>query len=131
MPHIIVEYSANLEPSLSPRRLVDEIHKAALATGVFPLGGLRTRAERRDVYAIADGNPEHGFVAILARIGQGRDAATRHRVASDLLGVLERETAELFQKRGLALSVDIQELDAAASVKTNNLHERLKKENAA
>ena len=132
MPHVIVEYSANLEAHVSVRRLVDELHRAALATGVFPIGGLRTRAERRDIYAIADGDPDHVFVAVLARIGQGRDAETRRRVAEDLLRVLERETAELFAQRGVALSVDIQELDGAASVKKNNLHQRIKdKENAA
>ena len=131
MPHIVVEYSANLEPHVSVRRLVDEIHKAALATGVFPIGGLRTRAERRDIYAVADGDPEHVFVAILARIAVGRDEATRRRVAEDLLRVLERETAELFRARGVALSVDIQETDAAGSAKTNNLHQRLKREGAA
>lgn len=131
MPHIVVEYSANLEPDVSVRRLVDEVHKVALGTGVFPLGGTRTRAERRDVYAVADGNPEHVFVAILARIAAGRDEATRRRVAEDLLRVLERETAELFRTRGVALSVDLQETDPANSAKTNNLHERLKKEDAA
>ena len=132
MPHVIVEYSANLEAHVSVRRLVDELHRAALATGVFPIGGLRTRAERRDIYAIADGDPEHVFVAVLARIGQGRDAETRRRVAEELLQVLERETAELFSRSGVALSVDIQELDGAASVKKNNLHQRIKgKENVA
>lgn len=126
MPHIVVEYSANLEPHVSPQRLVDGLHRAALATGVFPIGGLRTRAARRDVYAIADGDPEHVFVAVQAWIGPGRDDATRKRVAEDLMRVLEAETAELFAARGTALSVDILELDPAGSAKMNNLHERLK-----
>lgn len=125
MPHVIVEYSANLEPDVSVRRLVDALHRAALDTGVFPLGGLRTRAERRDVYAIADGDPDNAFVAVLARIGQGRDDATRLRVARDLMRVLEAETAEVFRARGLGLTVEVQVIDPTASLKTNNLHERV------
>lgn len=125
MPHIIVEYSANLEGQVSPRRLVDAVHRAALETGVFPIGGLRTRAERRDVYAVADGDPENGFVAVLARIGRGRDAATRNRVASALMRAVEAETAEAFAARGLGLTVDVEEIDPEASLKTNNLHERV------
>ncbi len=89
MPHITVEYSANLEAQISPRRLVDAIHRAALATGVFPIGGLRTRAERRDIYAVADGDPDNAFVAVVARIGEGRDTASRKRVAEELMAVLE------------------------------------------
>lgn len=125
MPHIVVEYSANLEPQVSPRRLVDALHEAALATGVFPIGGLRTRAERREVYAVADGDPDNAFVAVLARIGEGRDAQTRKRVAEELMLALERETAEAFRTRGLGLTVEVQEIDGTASLKTNNLHERI------
>ena len=130
MPHIIIEYSANLEEQVSPRRLVDALHQAALDTGVLPIGGLRTRAERRDVYAVADRDPENAFVAVLVRMGQGRDAATRRRVAETLMTALERETAEAFRTRGLGLTVEVQEIDAA-SLKTNNLHERVKAKEAA
>lgn len=125
MPHVIVEYSANLEPVLSPRRLVDALHRTALDTGVFPIGGLRTRAERRDVYAVADGDPDNAFVAVLARIGAGRDAETRRRVAGALMATLEAETAEVFRTRGLGLTVEVQEIDPTASLKVNNLHERI------
>ena len=131
MPHIVVEYSANLEPQVPPRRLVDALHRAALETGVFPIGGLRTRAERRDVYAVADGDPENAFVAVTARIGQGRDRATRARVAGALMAALEAETAEAFRTRGLGLTVEVQEIDGAASLKTSNLHERVKAKAAA
>ena len=127
MPHIIVEYSANLEQQVSPRRLVDALHQAALQTGVFPIGGLRTRAERRDIYAVADGDPDNAFVAVIARIGKGRDAATRKRVGTELMAVLEAVTAEAFRTRGLGLTVEVQEIDDTASLKTNNLHERLRR----
>lgn len=126
MPHIVIEHSSNLEDELAPVRLVEALHAAALETGVFPLAGLRTRAERRDVYRIADGDPDHIFIAVSVRIGEGRDAATRRRVAEVLMAVLERETVEIVQRRGLALSLDASEIDGTASLKTNNLHERLK-----
>ena len=58
MPHVTVEYSANLETDVAPRALVDAVHDAVLSTGAFELGAARTRAERRDVYAIADRDPD-------------------------------------------------------------------------
>ena len=131
MPHITVEYSANLEEQVPPRRLVDAIHRAALETGVFPIGGLRTRAERRDLFAVADGHPDNAFVAIVARIGAGRDVGTRKRVAASLMAVLEAETVQAFQTRGLGLTVEVQEIDSTTSLKINNLHERIKKKEAA
>ncbi|MBM0205725.1 5-carboxymethyl-2-hydroxymuconate Delta-isomerase [Micromonospora sp. STR1s_5] len=126
LPHIIVEYSANLEPNLDPQRLVDALHRAALGTGVMPIGGLRTRAERRDVYRVADGDPSNAFVAVLVRIGEGRDAETRRRIADTLMQALETETREIFARRGLGLTVEVQEIDGTASLKTNNLHQHVK-----
>ena len=125
MPHVIVEYSANLEPAVSPRRLVDALHRAALDTGVFPIGGLRTRARRCDIYTVADGDPGNAFVAVVARIGEGRDDETRRRVARALMATLESETAAIFRARGLGLTVEVQEIDGTASQKTNNLHDRV------
>ncbi len=74
MPHLIVEYSANLERDLDIPRVVAAVHAAALETGVFPIGGIRTRAERRDVYAVADNHPDNAFIHVQARIGKGPHA---------------------------------------------------------
>ena len=131
MPHITVEYSANLETQVSPRRLVDALHRTALGTGVFPIGGLRTRAERRDIFAVADGDPDNAFVAVIARIGGGRDEETRKRVAAALMATLEAETADAFRTRGLGLTVEVQEIDNATSLKTNNMHQRMAGRDAA
>ena len=125
MPHVIVEYSANLEAQVTPQRLVEALHRAALDTGVFPLGGLRTRAERRDVFLVADGDPMHAFVAVVARIGAGRDAATRGRIADALMAALEAETAEAAGTRGLALTVEVQEIDDVTLRKANNIQGRV------
>ena len=44
MPHIVVEYSANLRERIGLHPLLERLHETAIATGVFPLGGTRTRA---------------------------------------------------------------------------------------
>ena len=41
MPHVIVEYSANIEADIPPQRLVEEIHQAAITSG-----GAATKPER-------------------------------------------------------------------------------------
>lgn len=126
MPHVIVEYSANLEEDVSPRDLIDRVHATILETGVYPIGGVRVRAERRDLYKVADGDPMNAFCAILIRMGRGRDEETRTRVSKAVLATLADVTAGAFAKRGLSLSVEIQEIDEAGASRKNNLHERLK-----
>ena len=124
MPHLIVEYSANIEEDLQLPELLTRLRDCAVATGVFPLGGIRLRGARRDHYLIADGDPTNAFVHLTARIGQGRTLEVRESVVQALFDVLCSHLDELYAQRGLGISVEIQEIDAATSLKKNNLHER-------
>jgi 5-carboxymethyl-2-hydroxymuconate isomerase len=123
MPHLIVEYSANLEPALDIRGLVEALHEAALETGVFPIGGIRTRAAKRDIYRIADGHDDNAFIHVQARIGAGRTAEVRQKAAHHIFARLKAETADVFANRPLGLTLEIVEIDAVGSLKHSNLHE--------
>jgi len=127
MPHLIVEYSANLEPRLGLEALMAKLRDVAVAGGVFPLAGIRVRAARRDHYLIADGDPGHGFVHVTARIGKGRAQAVRRAQAQALFDVLRAHLEPLRrdQAGGWALSLGMGESDQVGSLKLNNLHERL------
>lgn len=125
MPHLIVEYSSNLEDEkrVDIRALVDAVHAAALETGVFPIGGLRTRAARRDIYRIADGHADNGFVHVQARIGTGRTAEVRQKAAEHIFAAVKRVTAGAFSTSPLGLTLEIVEIDLVGALKHNNLHE--------
>lgn len=123
MPHLIVEYSANLEPELDVPRLLAALHEAALETGVFPIGGMRTRAEKRDAYRIADGHADNTFIHVQARIGAGRTAEVRQQAAEHVFTRLKAETAEVFASRPMGLTFEIVEIDPVGSLKHNNLHD--------
>ena len=123
MPHLIVEYSANLEADLKPRALAEVLHAAALETGVFPIGGCRTRLARRDVYVIGDGHADNRFIHVQARIGAGRSADVRQKAAEHIFSQLKVFTAEIFARAPLGLTLEIVEIDPVGSLKHNNLHE--------
>ena len=123
MPHLIVEYSANIEDQIALDALLDKLHACALGTGVFPLGGLRVRAHRADAYRIADKAPENGFVHATALIGHGRPLEVQQRAAEQLFAVLTAHLDELFAKSPLAISLNVQEFHPVLNFKKNNLHE--------
>ena len=125
MPHIVVEYSANLDAALSIEALVREVHGAVLATGLFKVGAVRTRAARRDVFVIADGDPQNAFINVVARIGRGRPAEKRRALAAAIMAALDAATAALAEARGLALSVYVEEIDEDGALRKNNLHARM------
>jgi len=123
MPHITLECSANLAGRVDLDALVRTVHEAALETGVFPVGGTRTRLGVRDQYRIADGDPNNAFVHAVLRIGAGRDAATKHAAAAHVFAALCASLNEAYAAGPLAISLEVQEIDPALSFKQNNLHE--------
>ncbi len=126
MPHLTIEYSANLEARVEIAKVVEAVHQAAFDTGVFPIGGIRTRAARRDIYAIADRDPDYAFVHLGVRIAQGRDQPTKERVAEALFGALCDGVAEAYNASPLAISFELTEIEPAYSRKKNNIHDLLK-----
>ena len=88
MPHFTLEYSANLDARVDMAEVVEVVRKAAVETGIFPLGGIRVRAIRCEHYAIADGNTHFGFLAMVLRLGEGRDLATRKKAGEHIFKTL-------------------------------------------
>jgi 5-carboxymethyl-2-hydroxymuconate isomerase len=128
MPHFTIEYSANLDKRLDMAAVVEVVRKAAIETGIFPLGGIRVRALRCEHYAIADGNPQHGFLDMVLRLGEGRDLATRKKAGEHVFKALSAHLDPVFASSKFALSFDMQINDKETSWKRNNIHDALKVE---
>jgi 5-carboxymethyl-2-hydroxymuconate isomerase len=130
MPHFTIEYSANLDKRVDMAKVVEVVRKAAVETGIFPLGGIRVRAVRCEDYAIADGNPNLGFLDMVLRLGEGRDLATRKKAGEHVFKALSAHLDPVFAQSKFALSFDMQTNDTETTWKRNNIHEALKAEAA-
>ena len=126
MPHFTIEYSANLDSRLDMGRVAEVVSKAAVETGIFPPGGIRVRAIRCEHYAIADGNPHHGFLDMVLRLGEGRDLLTRQRAGEHIFRALSDHLDPVFAASSFALSFDMQINAKETSWKRNNIHGALK-----
>ena len=130
MPHFTIEYSANLDSRVDMAAIVELVRKAAVETGIFPLGGIRVRAVKCEHYAIADGNPQLGFLSMLLRLGEGRDLPTRQKAGEHIFKTLSTYLDPVFAGSKFALSFDMQVNDGETSWKRNNIHDALKAEAA-
>jgi len=119
MPHLIIEYSANVADAVDVSELVIALHDAALATGIAPLDALRTRAVAREHYAIADRDPSNKFIAVTARLGAGRSDDEKDSLADALMYALDQLLGE--KQSTIMLSVEYQEINPARRVNKNNL----------
>jgi 5-carboxymethyl-2-hydroxymuconate isomerase len=103
------------------------VHQAALATGVFPIGGIRTRAYAAEDYVIADGHPENAFVHLSLKVGHGRDLQTRKRACEAIFEAACRYLEPIFEAIPLGISLEMQEIDPVLTFKKNNLHDYVKR----
>lgn len=127
MPHVIVEYTDNLKGEGRIRELLGKINKSLLGNdGLFPIGGIRTRAVELEDYVVADGAEDDAFVHVTLKIGGGRPEEQLSAACDKLFAVIEDHFAVLFKKRYLALSMEVSEF-TRPTYKKNNIHKRYKK----
>ncbi len=121
MPHVIVEYSANLEPRADIAGLVDGLHSATYATGLFELPAIRVRAAPRAVYRVADGNPANAFVHAIARIRQGRTLEQRQGLGRALLAATETALAGILAETPIGITIEVIEMDETTLFRKSTL----------
>lgn len=110
MPHIVLEYSANLADAFDVQGAVDGLHAAAIDSGLFDVAAIRTRAVARTQYRIADGDPANGFVHVVSRIRIGRSEEQRSDLGKAFLASLEASLAKAFDNHRLAVTVEMHEI---------------------
>jgi 5-carboxymethyl-2-hydroxymuconate isomerase len=111
MPHIFVEYSTNIEPRVDAGKLIRDLHRTVVETGIAEPRMVRTRALPRERYVIADGDPRNVFVHVVARIRAGRSEEARKNLGDSLLRCVKDTLAPLSDSTPMAISVEVQELD--------------------
>jgi len=133
MSHMTLEYSANLRHDGDFKGLCAKLARfmtelRADGRGVYPPGGVRVRAISCEEYCIADGSLEDAaFVHANLKIGAGRSPETRKATCDGLFGIMREHFAAQFARRGLALSLELNEFSESGTLKHNNLHARFKK----
>ena len=127
MPHAWIEYSANIKDEPEVQTLKETLYRAALETGIFPIGGIRVRAQVIDDYIVGDAHPDNGFVHIVLRIGSGRDMDVKKAAADRAFAQIKEHLKSLAKRAPLAVAFEVQEMSVDLNYKFNNLHEHIQR----
>jgi len=122
MPHFIAECTDNIRDQADLPGLFAKVNEALAATGIFPLGGIRSRAHWLDTWQMADGKHDYAFVHMTLKIGAGRSLESRQQVGEMLFTLIKDHFAGLMDARYLALSFESDELHPTLNFKQNNVH---------
>ncbi|MGL4859472.1 MAG: 5-carboxymethyl-2-hydroxymuconate Delta-isomerase [Enterobacteriaceae bacterium] len=128
MPHFYAECTDNIREEAQLEQLFAQVHHYLAGTGIFPIGGIRSRALWLDTWRMADGADDYAFVHMTLKMGHGRSQESRQQVGEALFALIKAHFAPLMAQRYLALSFEIRELDPALNFKQNNVHTRFRQE---
>lgn len=126
MPHLAIEYSANLEERADIGSLCRIVHSSILESGLFEVGAVRVRAFPAAHWAVADLVGQNAFVDMTFRIGRGRSDAEKKRVGEAIFAAASEALTGLLATPHFALSLEIREIDAELSWRKNSMHARLR-----
>ena len=128
MPHVVVQYTANLDPEAEIGRLCHALaevlvaQRGAAGGRVFPIGGTRVLAYPTSQFAVADGGDDRAFVFVEARIAPGREPTVVKAAGEAMLGVVQRHFEQILASRPVGITLQIHESAAAYDAKPGNLH---------
>ena len=125
MPHFQIDYSGNLEDLVNMAGLCDCILATAADIDAFPMPGIRVRAVRVDHFAIADGDPKHGFVDISVRLRAGRAPEVKKAAAQRIFEVVRGFLEPIMRAHSIALSLEMRDIDPELSPKTGTIRDHL------
>jgi len=126
MPHVTMEYSANLENQVDMTALCKLVHTTGLETGLFELGAVRVRALRADHYAIADLMEANSFIDVSIRIGLGRSDEDKKRLGQAINDAMVTALEPQLAEPHFALSIEVREINSPLSWKVNAIHPRIR-----
>ena len=127
MPHVVIQYTANLEPQAAIDVLCHALAEVLVAqrdaqgARVFPIGGTRVLGYPAPHFAVADGGIDRAFVYIEVRIAPGRDPAVVQAVGEAMMTVVRRHFEPVFAVQPVGLTLQIHESVPSFAAKHSTL----------
>ena len=137
MPHLVILYTPQLDKETDMDVLCRSLANTMLAArdengaAVFPPGGTRVLAFPAAHFAVADdgsagraagGTGDYAFVYLQLRVADGRTSVTHTQVGDALLQTTQTHFANIFDKRHIGITLQIDEGLPVYDGKHSNLH---------
>ena len=116
MPHLVLEYSSDLEPLPDFGQVFGEMHAVLVDAAGVRIANAKSRAVPVEAF-IGDGDPRRAFVHLEVRLMEWRSTEVKAEVSSSCLEVLVAAFADASAGRDLQLTVHVTDLERATYAK--------------
>ena len=128
MPHLIIQYTSQLDAATNMAELCQTLSNTMLSArhadgqAVFPIGATRVLAFATTHAVIADGSGDYAYVYLNFRIAKGRTPQMIEQIGQSLLAATKAHFADVFAKRPIGITLQIDEGHEVFNAVHNNLH---------
>jgi 5-carboxymethyl-2-hydroxymuconate isomerase len=112
MPHVVLEYSQNVEPLVESSRVLQALHAATQSSGLFDPNDVKTRAYPAEAFMVGEMGAQGSFAHAYIYLLEGRTAEQKIALAQRLKATLDAHLDAVNQR-----TVDIRDMGRATYCK--------------
>lgn len=111
MPHLTLEYSANVRENKDFSELFSRLHTVLEEVAGATRLSCKSRARAAEQFYVADGATSHAFVHLDIRLLVGRTPEAKKQLGARALALLKEWFADSVAKLALQITVEVRDID--------------------
>ncbi|MDE1514965.1 MULTISPECIES: 5-carboxymethyl-2-hydroxymuconate Delta-isomerase [Vibrio] len=115
MPNLVMEYSSSVDERINVQGLLEDLHQAAIHSGLFNTAAVKSRAVRCHHWLIGDEGDSVDFIHLSFELLSGRSVQQKRALADDLMAILQDKASNI-----RSLTINLREMDADCFQKVIN-----------
>ncbi|MCG8604712.1 5-carboxymethyl-2-hydroxymuconate Delta-isomerase [bacterium] len=121
MPHLTLEYSANINQSVDFKALFLRLHQVLAEVGSIDIENCKSRAFKCKNYHIARGENAHAFVHLEVCFLEGRSLSVRQLLGKSLLEIMDEIYKPSLDALNLQITVEVKDIQKALYFKRTSV----------
>ena len=117
MPHIMLEYTDNIDQPIEFRDLFAELHQVLADTAGINIANFKSRARCLHTYHIGEGEAGNAFVHVEVHLFEGRSVEVKRAIGERGLGVLKKHLAQSLSDHNLQITFQVRDIQRQAYFK--------------
>lgn len=117
MPHIILEYTDNLENYLKFNELFNKVHQSLSRILKLDINLCRSRAIKHSKFLIGDGNQRNSHIHVTLLILEGKPLDIKNEIAEILLEAMRLQLQQYREMFNIQITLEIKDIQEASYFK--------------
>ncbi|HFC9430342.1 5-carboxymethyl-2-hydroxymuconate Delta-isomerase [Vibrio cholerae] len=115
MPNLVMEYSNSVDERINVQGLLEDLHRAAIDSGLFEISSVKSRALRCHHWLIGDEGDSVDFIHLSFELLAGRSPEQKRELSRKLMETLAAKASHV-----RSLTINIRDMDTDCFQKVIN-----------